>query len=283
MGEIEDSDSVIHRRFTQELQHVRERQNIRLETIAEALHTSTSKISRIFKGTRFTVPSYTDLTAILNVMRIEGAEREALLDADLRLLTRRMYGNPYRKFSDILSWEEIGLYDSLRCAPQLILSSGGMIPILLRSAAYIASLEQATWMDDVIRRAALNELLIEDLNRPERREGLTLFMSESALHRATNAQIAHAITRAEQYPVQIATFTQGFLPAMRDTGFLLIWPDEPALTQYAYMTPLGDLGFAEDSEIPRVLHDYARLLDLSLTPGESLTFMKDHLKLREQG
>lgn len=210
----------------------------RMMSIAQELHWSTSKVSRILSNSRGTSISYTDLRALLDLFEVDPMTRAHLLDLCDRGRARLPYA---RAFGGVLDEAEQAYYEALLAAPQVRIQSSGLLPMPLQSPAYHrATLEwHATPRPEVAWRLGLLQHVTDGLFSST--ADITLIMDESALRRCTRADLEYVQSVAWRYSVHVFPFSAGITQGLMAAFTLLSFPDLPMLNMLMESRSMGSV------------------------------------------
>ncbi len=270
------SPTVRGRRLMRELTRLRQAQGLSLETAAQRLDFSKSKLYRLENGrSRITLD---DLEDMLDLHGVRSPEREALVQLG-RDARKRGWWTAY---SDVFT----GSYVGLESEAARIQVNAHIVPGFLQTEDYaravIAATRPALGAAEVDRRVtartARRNALFSRAEPPE----IHVVLDEVALRRqvggldAMPAQLA-ALADAGARPrltLQVLPFAVGANAGMEGEFVILTFPD-PEDPPVAYAEGLmGDVYLESEEELDVYALAWSHLVERALTPDESVSLIR---------
>jgi len=270
------SPTVRGRRLMRELTRLRQAQGLSLETAAQRLDFSKSKLYRLENGrSRITLD---DLEDMLDLHGVRSPEREALVQLG-RDARKRGWWTAY---SDVFT----GSYVGLESEAARIQVNAHIVPGFLQTEDYaravIAATRPALAAAEVDRRVtartARRNALFSRAEPPE----IHVVLDEVALRRqvggldAMPAQLA-ALADAGARPrltLQVLPFAVGANAGMEGEFVILTFPD-PEDPPVAYAEGLmGDVYLESEEELDVYALAWSHLVERALTPDESVSLIR---------
>jgi transcriptional regulator with XRE-family HTH domain len=265
------SPTVRGRRLMRELARLRHAQGLSLDTAAQRIGFSKSKLYRIENGrARITLD---DLDDMLDLYAARSPHREALVQL-CRDARRRGWWTAY---SDVFT----GSYIGLESEASAIKVNARLVPGFLQTPGYARATITATgpWLDTaaisrrVTARAARQQALLSQPAPPR----IHVVLDEAVLHRLTGgprvmaAQLT-ALAAASTRPgitIQVLPFTAGAAAGLDGEFVILDFPD-PADPPVAYIEGLmGDVYLETPDELGRCHLAWTSLVSQAASPAES--------------
>ena len=270
------SPTVRGRRLMRELTRLRQAQGLSLETAAQRLDFSKSKLYRVENGrSRITLD---DLEDMLDLYAVRSPQREALVQLG-RDARKRGWWTAY---SDVFT----GSYVGLESEAARIQVNAHIVPGFLQTEDYaravIAATRPALEHGEVDRRVmartARQNALFSRGEPPE----IQVVLDEVALRRqvggpgtmsAQHAALAEASARP-RLTLQVLPFTVGANAGMDGEFVILTFPD-PEDPPVAYAEGLmGDVYLESEDEIDVYNLAWSHLVNQALSPGESASLIR---------
>ncbi len=274
------SPTVRGRRLMRELTRLRQAQGLSLETAAQRLDFSKSKLYRLENGrSRITLD---DLEDMLDLYAVRSPQREALVQLG-RDARKRGWWTAY---SDVFT----GSYVGLESEAARIQVNAHIVPGFLQSEDYaravIAATRPALEPDEVDRRVRARIARQNALFGRDEPAEIHVVLDEVALRRQVggpdtmSAQTA-ALAEASERPrltLQVLPFTVGANAGMDGEFVILTFPD-PEDPPVAYAEGLmGDVYLESDEEIDVYNLAWSYLVDGALSPDESESLIRKIVK-----
>lgn len=262
LGDMTVSPTVRRRRLAAELRRLRAAREVTQQQAAGHLGCTQAKIGRFETAKRS--PSISDVTALLDFYRVNGAEREQLLNL-ARDARKRGWWHSY---SDVLpEWYEtyVGLEAE---ASSIHTYESEAIPGLLQTEEYAHAITKSTLVQaeepEIARRVELR------LQRQRRITGdspaeFWAVIGEAALRRPVGGsrvlrrQLEHVLKLAElpQVTLQIMSLNAGAHPAQVGPFVILRYPDQADADVVYLETHVGGLYLERENE----LSNYSAMMD----------------------
>lgn len=262
LGDMTVSPTVRRRRLAAELRRLRAAREVTQQQAAGHLGCTQAKIGRFETAKRS--PSIGDVTALLDFYRVNGAEREQLLNL-ARDARKRGWWHSY---SDVLpEWYEtyVGLEAE---ASSIHTYESEAIPGLLQTEEYAHAITKSTLVQaeepEIARRVELR------LQRQRRITGdspaeFWAVIGEAALRRPVGGsrvlrrQLEHVLKLAElpQVTLQIMSLDAGAHPAQVGPFVILRYPDQADADVVYLETHVGGLYLERENE----LSNYSAMMD----------------------
>lgn len=262
LGDMTVSPTVRRRRLAAELRRLRAAREVTQQQAAGHLGCTQAKIGRFETAKRS--PSIGDVTALLDFYRVNGAEREQLLNL-ARDARKRGWWHSY---SDVLpEWYEtyVGLEAE---ASSIHTYESEAIPGLLQTEEYAHAITKSTLVQaeepEIARRVELR------LQRQRRITGdspaeFWAVIGEAALRRPVGGsrvlrrQLEHVLKLAElpQVTLQIMSLNAGAHPAQVGPFVILRYPDQADADVVYLETHVGGLYLERENE----LSNYSAMMD----------------------
>jgi transcriptional regulator with XRE-family HTH domain len=265
------SPTVRGRRMMRDIARLRQAAGLSLETAAQRLDFSKSKLYRLESGrSRITLD---DLEDMLDLYGVRSPQREALIQL-ARDARRRGWWTAYR---DVFT----GSYIGLESEAATIKVNAHLVPGFLQTPDYARATITRTgpWLDasDVERRVAARAVRRPALFERENPPKVHVVLDEAILHRqvggpeALSGQLA-ALAEASVRPnvtVQVLPFTAGAAAGLDGEFVMLGFPD-PEDPPVVYVEGLmGDIYLESEEELGRYNLAWTNLVSQALGPGES--------------
>jgi transcriptional regulator with XRE-family HTH domain len=274
------SPTVRGRRLMRELTRLRQAQGLSLETAAQRLDFSKSKLYRLENGrSRITLD---DLEDMLDLYAVRSPEREALVQLG-RDARKRGWWTAY---SDVFT----GSYVGLESEASRIQINAHIVPGFLQAEDYaravIAATRPALEPVEVDRRVKARIARQNALFGREEPPEIHLVLDEVALRRQVGGPrvmaaqldaLAEAGTRP-RLTLQVLPFTAGANAGMDGEFVILTFPD-PEDPPVAYAEGLmGDVYLESGEELDVYNLAWTHLVDSALTPEESAAVIRKIVK-----
>lgn len=270
------SPTVRGRRLMRELTRLRQAQGLSLETAAQRLDFSKSKLYRLENGrSRITLD---DLEDMLDLYAVHSPQREALVQLG-RDARKRGWWTAY---SDVFS----GSYVGLESEASRIQVNAHIVPGFLQTADYaraiIAATRPALETGEVDRRVTARTARQNALFARDEPPEIHLVLDEVALRRQVGGphvmsaqldELADAGTQSG-LTLQVLPFAAGANAGMDGEFVILTFPD-PEDPPVAYAEGLmGDVYLESEEELDVYNLAWTHLVESALTPDESATVIR---------
>jgi transcriptional regulator with XRE-family HTH domain len=270
------SPTVRGRRLIRELTRFRQAQGLSLETAAQRLDFSKSKLYRVENG-RSRV-SLDDLEDMLDLYAVRSPQREALVQL-CRDARKRGWWTAY---SDVFT----GSYVGLESEAERIQVNAHIVPGFLQTESYaravIAATRPTLERSEVDRRVAARAARQKALCARERPPEIHVVLEEVALRRRVGgtetlagqlADLAEASARPG-LTLQVLPFATGANAGMEGEFVILSFPD-PEDPPVAYAEGLmGDVYLESEEELDVYSLAWSHLVEAALSPGESASMIR---------
>ncbi|MFI5841004.1 helix-turn-helix domain-containing protein [Catenuloplanes sp. NPDC051500] len=274
------SPTVRRRRLGAELRKHREEAGVTIETVAERLHCSTSKVSRIETGHTSATPR--DVRAMLDIYGIDGDESSELVQIS-REARQKGWWHPY---STVLTGAYVGLEaeaNSVRAYEQQV------VPGLLQTEEYARAMIRSARPDisaDEVERRVRVRIERQSLLMQDDPIDLWMVLDEAVVGRPVGgdavmrAQIQHLVDRADlpNVTLQVLPFSAGAHAGMDGTFTILDFP-EPTDTDVVYAeNATGGLFLEKADELRKYVFIFDHIRAAALRPEESVALLADLAK-----
>jgi transcriptional regulator with XRE-family HTH domain len=274
------SPTVRRRRLGAELRKHREEAGVTIEAVAERLHCSTSKVSRIETGHTSATPR--DVRAMLDIYGIDGDESSELVQIS-REARQKGWWHPY---STVLTGAYVGLEaeaNSVRAYEQQV------VPGLLQTEEYARAMIRSARPDisaDEVERRVRVRIERQSLLMQDDPIDLWMVLDEAVVGRPVGgdavmrAQIQHLVDRAElpNVTLQVLPFSAGAHAGMDGTFTILDFP-EPTDTDVVYAeNATGGLFLEKADELRKYVFIFDHIRAAALRPEESVALLADLAK-----
>ncbi len=274
------SPTVRRRRLGAELRKHREEAGVTIESVAERLHCSTSKVSRIETGHTSATPR--DVRAMLDIYGIDGAESNELVQIS-REARQKGWWHPY---STVLTGAYVGLEaeaNSVRAYEQQV------VPGLLQTEEYARAMIRSARPDisnEEVERRVRVRIERQSLLMQDDPIDLWMVLDEAVLSRPVGgdvvmrSQIQHLVETAElpNVTLQILPFSAGAHAGMDGTFTILDFP-EPTDTDVVYAeNATGGLFLEKADELRKYVFIFDHIRAAALRPEESVSLLADLAK-----
>jgi transcriptional regulator with XRE-family HTH domain len=277
---VDYSPTVRGRRLIREIVRLRHGAGLSMETAAQRLGWSTSKLYRLENGrSRITTD---DLEDMLGLYGVSSPHRDALIQLG-RDARKRGWWTAY---ADIFT----GSYIAMEAEAASIRLNAHLVPGILQTPHYAREVITATrpsiTADDAERRVAARIARQEAVFSEPGPPGIHVILDEAVLHRQvggreiTHAQLT-ALRQAASKPnvtIQVLPFTAGANAGMDGKFALLAFPhpDDPPV---AYVEGLmGDIYVEAADEVERFRLAWTNLLTQALSPADSTAMISTLIK-----
>ena len=273
---MEYSPTVRGRRLIREIERLRHGSGLSMETAAQRLGWSTSKLYRLENGrSRITTD---DLADMLDLYGIRSPQREALIQLG-RDARRRGWWTAY---SDVFT----GSYIAMEAEAASIRINAHLVPGIFQTPGYahemIRRTRPAISAGDAERRVAARTARQDALfGRPQPPQ-IHVILDEAVLYRqvggpAVTRQQLTALAEIATWPnvtVQVLPFTAGANAGMDGHFVILAFPD-PEDPPVAYVEGLmGDVYVEAAEEVDRFTLAWTHLVTQALDPAESAAMIQ---------
>ncbi len=275
------SPTVRRRRLGAELRKHREEAGVTIEAVADRLHCSTSKVSRIETGHTSATPR--DVRAMLEIYGIDGDESAELVQIS-REARQKGWWHPY---STVLTGAYVGLEaeaNSVRAYEQQV------VPGLLQTEEYARAMIRSARPDisaDEVERRVRVRMERQSLLMQDDPIDLWMVLDEAVVSRPVGgdaimrAQIHHLVVTAElpNVTLQVLPFSAGAHAGMDGTFTILDFP-EPTDTDVVYAeNATGGLFLEKADELRKYVFIFDHIRAAALRPEESVSlFLADLAK-----
>ncbi|MDR7280094.1 helix-turn-helix domain-containing protein [Catenuloplanes atrovinosus] len=274
------SPTVRRRRLGAELRKHREEAGVTIETVADRLHCSTSKVSRIETGHTSATPR--DVRAMLEIYGIDGDESAELVQIS-REARQKGWWHPY---STVLTGAYVGLEaeaNSVRAYEQQV------VPGLLQTEEYARAMIRSARPDisaDEVERRVRVRIERQSLLMQDDPIDLWMVLDEAVVSRPVGgdavmrAQIHHLVVTAElpNVTLQVLPFSAGAHAGMDGTFTILDFP-EPTDTDVVYAeNATGGLFLEKADELRKYVFIFDHIRAAALRPEESVSLLADLAK-----
>ncbi|MDE3723042.1 DUF5753 domain-containing protein [Nocardiopsis sp. N85] len=157
----------------------------------------------------------------------------------------------------------------------------GFVPGLLQTPGYARMVIEGSGVTDkneVSRRVEARMMRRSILDRPDAPR-LNAIVDEAALHKVTGTvlheQIRHLTTPRETVEVRVVPDRAGPHPALAGSFVVMVFPHDPTLVYLEQS--LSGLFLEEEPEIEHYEKVFAAALEYTLSPAETVAFLKDKL------
>jgi len=279
-GCVEYSPTVRGRRLIREIERLRHDSGLSMETAAQRLGWSTSKLYRLENG-RSRITS-DDLADMLDLYGVRSPRREALIQLG-RDARRRGWWTAY---ADIFT----GSYISMEAEASSIRVNADMVPGIMQVPGYarevIARTRPAISAEDAERRAAARLARQEALFSRQEPPDIHVVLDEAALHRQVGGpgsfreQLTALAGLADRRNVvlQVLPFAAGANAGMDGRFTMLAFPD-PEDPPVAYVEGLmGDVYVEAGEEVDQFSLAWTHLVTQALDPAESAAMISTLVK-----
>ncbi|HUY47283.1 MAG TPA: helix-turn-helix transcriptional regulator [Streptosporangiaceae bacterium] len=277
---MEYSPTVRGRRLIREIERLRHDSGLSMETAAQRLGWSTSKLYRLENG-RSRITS-DDLADMLDLYGVRSPRREALIQLG-RDARRRGWWTAY---ADIFT----GSYISMEAEASSIRVNADMVPGIMQVPGYarevIARTRPAISAEDAERRAAARLARQEALFSRQEPPDIHVVLDEAALHRQVGGpgsfreQLTALAGLADRRNVvlQVLPFAAGANAGMDGRFTMLAFPD-PEDPPVAYVEGLmGDVYVEAGEEVDQFSLAWTHLVTQALDPAESAAMISTLVK-----
>ncbi|GAB7041383.1 MULTISPECIES: helix-turn-helix domain-containing protein [Catenuloplanes] len=274
------SPTVRRRRLGAELRKHREEAGVTIEAVADRLHCSTSKVSRIETGHTSATPR--DVRAMLDIYGIDGDESAELVQIS-REARQKGWWHPY---STVLTGAYVGLEaeaNSVRAYEQQV------VPGLLQTEEYARAMIRSARPDisaDEVERRVRVRMERQSLLMQDDPIDLWMVLDEAVVSRPVGgdavmrAQIHHLVVTAElpNVTLQVLPFSAGAHAGMDGTFTILDFP-EPTDTDVVYAeNATGGLFLEKADELRKYVFIFDHIRAAALRPEESVSLLADLAK-----
>ncbi|WP_306836369.1 helix-turn-helix domain-containing protein [Catenuloplanes nepalensis] len=274
------SPTVRRRRLGAELRKHREEAGVTIEAVADRLHCSTSKVSRIETGHTSATPR--DVRAMLEIYGIDGDESAELVQIS-REARQKGWWHPY---STVLTGAYVGLEaeaNSVRAYEQQV------VPGLLQTEEYARAMIRSARPDisaDEVERRVRVRMERQSLLMQDDPIDLWMVLDEAVVSRPVGgdaimrAQIHHLVVTAElpNVTLQVLPFSAGAHAGMDGTFTILDFP-EPTDTDVVYAeNATGGLFLEKADELRKYVFIFDHIRAAALRPEESVSLLADLAK-----
>ena len=274
------SPTVRRRRLGAELRKHREEAGVTIEVVAERLHCSTSKVSRIETGHTSATPR--DVRAMLDIYGIDGDESSELVQIS-REARQKGWWHPY---STVLTGAYVGLEaeaNSVRAYEQQV------VPGLLQTEEYARAMIRSARPDistDEVERRVRVRMERQSLLMQDDPIDLWMVLDEAVLSRPVGgdavmrAQLHHLVVTAElpNVTLQVLPFLAGAHAGMDGTFTILDFP-EPTDTDVVYAeNATGGLFLEKADELRKYVFIFDHIRAAALRPEESVSLLAELAK-----
>jgi transcriptional regulator with XRE-family HTH domain len=276
-----EGQTVRRRRLRSELRRVRETASLTQDQVATAMDWSLSKVIRIESGA--VGISTNDLKALLNLYRVEDAERIDDL-IGLAQSARQREQAWWTGFRPVISPPYLTYIGYEAEAAAILQFHTAIVPGLLQTEAYMRAIMQDTPLAP-LEPDAIETLVKVRLSRQhhvlERRtppEIITV-LDEGVLRRVIGAPAAmrdqlrhlHQMAKQSRFPIQVLPFSAGANPGINGPFAIVEFADENEPDVVSLDGGPNTLLLREDEEeVAQYREVFVRLRELSLDPGVSL-------------
>lgn len=279
-GCVEYSPTVRGRRLIREIERLRHDSGLSMETAAQRLGWSTSKLYRLENG-RSRITS-DDLADMLDLYGVRSPRREALIQLG-RDARRRGWWTAY---ADIFT----GSYISMEAEASSIRVNADMVPGIMQVPGYarevIARTRPAISAEDAERRAAARLARQEALFSRQEPPDIHVVLDEAALHRQVGGPAAFreqltalaGLADRRNVVLQVLPFAAGANAGMDGRFTMLAFPD-PEDPPIAYVEGLmGDVYVEAGEEVDQFSLAWTHLVTQALDPAESAAMISALIK-----
>ncbi|MDP9798455.1 transcriptional regulator with XRE-family HTH domain [Catenuloplanes nepalensis] len=251
-----------------------------IEAVADRLHCSTSKVSRIETGHTSATPR--DVRAMLEIYGIDGDESAELVQIS-REARQKGWWHPY---STVLTGAYVGLEaeaNSVRAYEQQV------VPGLLQTEEYARAMIRSARPDisaDEVERRVRVRMERQSLLMQDDPIDLWMVLDEAVVSRPVGgdaimrAQIHHLVVTAElpNVTLQVLPFSAGAHAGMDGTFTILDFP-EPTDTDVVYAeNATGGLFLEKADELRKYVFIFDHIRAAALRPEESVSLLADLAK-----
>lgn len=277
---VRRSPTIRRRRLGAELRRLREAAGTTIETVAERLGCSTSKISRLETGHTMATPR--DVREILAIYGVEGAIRDELIEI-AREARQKGWWHPY---STVLTGAYVGLEAaarSIRAYEQQVVP--GLLQIEEYARAMIWSARPDFTAEEVDSRVRIR-LARQSLLRMEDPIEMWVVLDEAVLSRPVGGdevmrlqlQRLVEVAKLPNVTLQVLPFMVGAHPGMDGTFTILEFPEasDPGAAYAENAT--GGLFLEKEDELRKYTFIFDYLRAAALRPEESVALIADLAK-----
>lgn len=271
--------TLLRRRLAAELRRLRDAAGLGIEEVAAHLCCSTSKVSRVETGR--VAAMQRDVKDMLDLYRVEGERREALLELARQARRREDWWDAYGEFPNIRTYTA---YE--RAANSIRIWQPMLVPGLLQVERYARRTIAASLPDlpserlDRFLRLRLDRQAL--LDRPDAPR-VEVVLDEAALHRLAGwpdvlpEQVERLLDAAARpnLSLQVLPFRAGPHGGLAESFRMLGFPDpaDPDLVHLEH--PTGDVYLTSPGQVARYRELFGRARALALPPAETAGLLAD--------
>jgi transcriptional regulator with XRE-family HTH domain len=271
--------TLLRRRLAGELRRLRDGAGLGLDQVAAHLCCSTSKVSRIETGR--VAAAHRDVRDLLDLYRVEGERRWALLELARQARRRDDWWDAYGEFPDVRTY---AAYE--RAASSIRIWQSMLVPGLLQVERYARRAIAASLpglpegqVDRLLRLRLERQSLLERPDPPE----LEVVLDEAAVRRLSgwpdllDEQLGRllAVAARERVSLQVLPMLAGPHGGLAESFRMLGFPDpaDPDLVHLEH--PTGDVYLASPPRVERYRGLFGRARELALSPAATAALLLD--------
>jgi transcriptional regulator with XRE-family HTH domain len=271
--------TLLRRRLAAELRRLRDAAGLGIDEVAAHLCCSTSKVSRVETGR--VAAMQRDVKDMLDLYRVEGERREALLELARQARRKEDWWDAYGDFPNVRTYTA---YE--RAANSIRIWQSMLVPGLLQVERYARRTIAASLPDlpserlDRFLRLRLDRQAL--LDRPDAPR-LEVVLDEAALRRLTAwpdvlPEQAERLLQAAARPnlsLQVLPLRAGPHGGLAESFRMLGFPDpaDPDLVHLEH--PTGDVYLTSPGQVARYRELFGRARALALPPAETGRFLAE--------
>ena len=276
--------TLLRRRLAGELRRLRDDSGLGIQEVAAHLCCSTSKVSRIETGR--VSAAQRDVRDLLDLYRVEGGRRWALLELARQARRKEDWWDAYGEFPDVRTYAAF-----VRAASSIRIWQSMLVPGLLQVeryarrtiAASLPDLPEAQ-LDRLLRLRLERQSLLERPDPPE----LEVVLDEAAVRRLRgwpdllDEQLGRLLDTAarEHVSLQVLPLRAGPHGGLAESFRMLGFPDpaDPDLVHLEH--PTGDVYLAGPGQVARYRGLLERARALALPPAATVALLLDLRRAR---
>jgi hypothetical protein len=276
--------TLLRRRLAGELRRLRDAAGLGIDEVAAHLCCSTSKVSRIETGR--VAAAQRDVRDLLDLYRVEGERRGALLELARQARRKEDWWDTYGEFPDVRTY---AAYE--RAASSIRIWQSMLVPGLLQVERYARRAIAASLpdlpeerLDRLLRLRMERQSLLERPDPPE----LEVVLDEAAVRRLRgwpdllDEQLDRLLDAAarEHVSLQVLPLRAGPHGGLAESFRMLGFPDpaDPDLVHLEH--PTGDVYLASPAQVARYRGLFERARALALPPAATAALLLDLRRAR---
>lgn len=266
------------------LKRLRSAADLTAEQVADHLHISTSKVSRLETGQRGA--SARDINDLCDLYGVDDEQRQHLLELASAGKQRAW-------------WQSLALpyttYVGLEAEAQSISDFGlGFIPGLLQTADYARAIVRAAvpkWVPEVVEQRVQGRMVRQELLRSEDPPRFEAVVDESVLHRMVDSPaVMHSqlerLLKLSELPnvsLRVIPYEAGALPA-GNNKFIILGFTRPVVSDIVFIEGLtGDLYLEDLRDVEIYNLAFRRLAQLAASPEETRDIIVAAIRSHRRG